>query len=156
MSSEVSQLQTGTLKKRNTWSYGDSGNGDSIGEQPQGNVESATPSVDLPEASIMLRQFTFVNQIRATIFRSWVNILLVAVPTGIALHAANGPSQAIFAVNFIAIIPLAALLSQATEEISLRIGETYGGLLNATFGFELNLRFLVRSADSLFLVTLLS
>jgi len=38
-------------------------------------------------------------------------------------------------VNFIAIIPLAALLSYATEEIALRIGETLGGLMNATFGY---------------------
>ena len=38
-------------------------------------------------------------------------------------------------VNFIAIIPLAALLSYSTEEIALRIGETLGGLMNATFGY---------------------
>lgn len=40
----------------------------------------------------------------------------------------------IFIVNFVAIIPLAALLSYATEEIAIRVGETFGGLLNATFG----------------------
>lgn len=33
-----------------------------------------------------------------------------------------------------AIIPLAALLGFATEELSLRVGQTLGGLLNATFG----------------------
>jgi Ca2+:H+ antiporter len=43
--------------------------------------------------------------------------------------------MAIFVINFIAIIPLAALISYATEEISKRVGETLGGLLNATFGF---------------------
>ena len=43
----------------------------------------------------------------------------------------------IFVINFIAIIPLAALLSYATEEIALRVGETLGGLLNATFGYVL-------------------
>ena len=32
------------------------------------------------------------------------------------------------------IIPLAKLLGFATEEISLRVGETLGGLLNATLG----------------------
>lgn len=37
-------------------------------------------------------------------------------------------------INFIAIIPLAGTLSYATEEIALRTGEVFGGLLNATFG----------------------
>lgn len=40
----------------------------------------------------------------------------------------------VFSLNFLAIIPLAAVLSFATEEISKRLGETLGGLLNATFG----------------------
>lgn len=42
--------------------------------------------------------------------------------------------MAVFTLNFFAIIPLAALLSFATEEISVHVGETVGGLLNATFG----------------------
>ena len=37
-------------------------------------------------------------------------------------------------VNFIAIIPLAGMLSYATEEIAYRTSETIGGLLNASFG----------------------
>lgn len=36
--------------------------------------------------------------------------------------------------SVLAIIPLAALLSFGTEEISIRVGETLGGLLNATLG----------------------
>jgi len=42
---------------------------------------------------------------------------------------------AIFIVNFIAIIPLAAMISYATEEIALHAGNTLGGLLNATFRY---------------------
>jgi Ca2+:H+ antiporter len=37
-------------------------------------------------------------------------------------------------MNFIAIVPLAALLSTGTEEVALYCGEVVGGLLNATFG----------------------
>lgn len=37
-------------------------------------------------------------------------------------------------MNFIAIIPLAQLLSTGTEEIALYSGEVIGGLLNASFG----------------------
>lgn len=40
----------------------------------------------------------------------------------------------VFVINFLAIIPLAGILSYATEEIALRVGETLGGLLNASFG----------------------
>lgn len=79
--------------------------------------------------------FTFANQIQRTILNSWINVLLIAAPVGIALGAIPNMNQyAIFVVNFIAIIPLAALLSFATEEIAMRTGETLGGLLNASFG----------------------
>jgi Ca2+:H+ antiporter len=40
----------------------------------------------------------------------------------------------VFILNFFAIVPLAAVLSFATEEISMKLGQTMGGLLNATFG----------------------
>lgn len=43
-------------------------------------------------------------------------------------------STIVFVLNFIAIIPLAALLSSGTEEVALYSGEVIGGLLNATFG----------------------
>ncbi|KAL9120247.1 MAG: hypothetical protein Q9187_003196, partial [Circinaria calcarea] len=80
------------------------------------------------------QHFTLISQIRGTLFNSWINVLLIAVPVGIALNFAGVPPIAVFVVNFIAIIPLAAMLSYATEEIALRVGETLGGLLNATFG----------------------
>lgn len=79
--------------------------------------------------------FTVGNQIQRTLLNSWINVLLVAAPVGIVLGAIpNMNPIAIFVVNFIAIIPLAALLGFATEEIALRTGETLGGLLNASFG----------------------
>lgn len=80
------------------------------------------------------QKFTAVSQFRATLFNSWVNVLLIFVPIGIAVNFADVPKVAVFVINFIAIIPLAAMLSYATEEIALRTGETIGGLLNATFG----------------------
>ncbi|KAK3353114.1 putative vacuolar membrane-associated protein [Lasiosphaeria hispida] len=79
--------------------------------------------------------FTVRNQIQRTIFNSYLNILLVAAPAGIALNYIPSVSRVVvFIINFIAIVPLAAMLSFATEEIALRTGETLGGLLNATFG----------------------
>ena len=82
------------------------------------------------------KPFTAMSQLRATVFNSYINILLIMAPIGIALNFVKGISPvAVFVVNFIAIIPLAAMLSYATEEIALRTGETIGGLLNATFGY---------------------
>ena len=78
--------------------------------------------------------FTLRNQLGATIFNSYINLLLIAAPVGIALNYAHVNGKIIFVVNFIAIIPLAAMLSFATEEIALHVGESLGGLLNATFG----------------------
>jgi Ca2+:H+ antiporter len=79
--------------------------------------------------------FTFANQVQRTFLNSWINILLLAAPVGIALNYVPSVNRiAVFVVNFIAIVPLAAMLGFATEEIALRTGETLGGLLNATFG----------------------
>jgi len=81
------------------------------------------------------QKFTAVGQLRATLLNSYINVLLIFVPIGIAVNYAPGVSRVgVFVINFIAIIPLAAMLSYATEEIALRVGETLGGLLNATFG----------------------
>ena len=90
-------------------------------------VASAEPEETSPK-------FTFMNQIKATIFNSWINILLIMAPVGIAVNYAGIDPVGVFVMNFIAIIPLAAMLSYGTEEIALRTGETIGGLLNASFG----------------------
>lgn len=81
------------------------------------------------------KPFTLRNQLGATIFNSWINLLLIAAPVGIALNYTGVSGTVVFVVNFIAIIPLAGMLSFATEEIALHVGESLGGLLNASFGF---------------------
>ena len=53
---------------------------------------------------------------------------------GIVAGATGWNSTAVFALNFFAIIPLAAVLSFATEQIAMKLGESAGGLLNATLG----------------------
>ena len=65
---------------------------------------------------------------------NYVNVLLVFVPLGIISGAMGWSPTAVFIMNFFAIVPLAALLSFATEELSVKLGQTLGGLLNATFG----------------------
>jgi Ca2+:H+ antiporter len=74
------------------------------------------------------------NVAKVTLFSNYVNILLVFVPLGIVAGAMGWNPTTVFILNFFAIVPLAAILSFATEEISLKLGQTMGGLLNATFG----------------------
>ncbi|KAM6505303.1 Vacuolar calcium ion transporter [Fusarium solani] len=71
---------------------------------------------------------------KVTLLSSYVNFLLVMVPVGIVAGEQGWNPIAVFTINFFAIIPLAAVMSFATEEISLKLSETMGGLLNATFG----------------------
>ncbi|KAI0798419.1 Sodium/calcium exchanger protein-domain-containing protein [Xylaria sp. FL0064] len=82
----------------------------------------------------MPRRANTFNAIRRTLFGTWINVLLVAALAGIVIWALKVPGPAVFIVNFIAIIPLAAMLSYATEQIALRTGDVVGGLINATFG----------------------
>ena len=44
-----------------------------------------------------------------------------------------GPTPT-FILNFCALVPLALLLGEVTEDLAVRFGSTIGGLLNATFG----------------------
>ncbi|KAF7728473.1 hypothetical protein EC973_006026 [Apophysomyces ossiformis] len=77
---------------------------------------------------------TFWSSFKVTATSSKFNILLAFVPIALAVSFANASDTVVFALNFIAIIPLAKLLGFATEELALRCGSTWGALLNATFG----------------------
>ena len=77
---------------------------------------------------------TFLYRTYQTLASNPVNLLLVFVPLGIISGAVGWSSTATFILNFLAIIPLASLLSFATEELSIKLGQTLGGLLNASFG----------------------
>ena len=65
---------------------------------------------------------------------NYVNVLLVFVPLGVVSGELHWGAVSVFTLNFLAIIPLASLLSFATEELSAEMGQTIGGLCNASFG----------------------
>ncbi|MBI3961931.1 MAG: calcium/proton exchanger [Deinococcus sp.] len=60
--------------------------------------------------------------------------LLIFVPMSIVLELVHAPGLWIFASSALAIVPLAAAMGSATDELAKRTGPTVGGLLNATFG----------------------
>ncbi|KZT73155.1 calcium/proton exchanger [Daedalea quercina L-15889] len=76
--------------------------------------------------------------IKAIATTSWLNVLLFCIPVSWALNFAlpntNSNETLVFIFSFLAIIPLAKLLAFATDELSLRVGQTLAGLLNATLG----------------------
>ncbi len=66
---------------------------------------------------------------------NWLLVLLVFLPVALLLeHVVHASALAIFLTSSAAIIPLAALMGRATEQLAERLGEGVGGLLNATFG----------------------
>src|SRR6478736_6811015 len=58
--------------------------------------------------------------------------LLVLVPVVLVAQALKPEAHTLLSV--LAIVPLAALLSRATEAVASRTGDMIGGLLNATLG----------------------
>jgi len=63
-----------------------------------------------------------------------LSLLLLFVPISIAAHFLEWGSAIVFITSCVAIVPLAAWMGTATEEIAVVAGPTLGGLLNATFG----------------------
>ena len=73
--------------------------------------------------------------------------LLVLVPVVLAAaRLVPAAHTLLFVLSVLAIVPLAALLSHATESVAEKTGDTVGGLLNATLG---NLTELVIAAAAL-------
>jgi Ca2+:H+ antiporter len=61
--------------------------------------------------------------------------LLVFVPVVIVAHNLRPDAHTLlFVLSVLAIVPLAALLSHATESVAAKTGDAVGGLLNATLG----------------------
>ena len=63
-----------------------------------------------------------------------LNWLLAMVPVAVGLEVTHAPAPYIFFAAALGIVPIAALLVHATEQLATRTGDAVGGLLNATFG----------------------
>lgn len=61
--------------------------------------------------------------------------LLILVPIAVVLDVGDiGGHSTVFVASALAMIPLAAVLGQATEQVAVYTGPRIGGLLNATLG----------------------
>ena len=100
---------------------------------PTENVHGEEPTTLEPEIkpNLFLR---FCRVCKGILLASWINTLLVFVPVAIAVEVAGVDLTIVFAMNAIAIVPLAGLLSYATESVASEMGDTIGALMNVTFG----------------------
>lgn len=81
---------------------------------------------------------TFFQELKRSFWlvvtHTWLNVLLVFVPVGLIVANVGIDARVVFAINCVAIIPLAGLLSFATESVARKMGDALGALLNVTFG----------------------
>jgi len=64
----------------------------------------------------------------------YLKLLLLAIPLSIYLEITHANPAAIFLATLLSIIPLAAIMGRATEELAVHTGPRVGGLINATLG----------------------
>lgn len=76
-----------------------------------------------------------MKTVLAELRRSPLLGLLAFVPVVLVLSVARPEARvALFFLSALSLVPLAALLSRATESLAARTGDAVGGLLNATLG----------------------
>src|SRR6188768_1129008 len=64
----------------------------------------------------------------------WPYWLVPFIPIAIVLELVHGSATLLFITSAAGVIPTAALMGKATEELAARSGPGIGGLLNVTFG----------------------
>jgi Ca2+:H+ antiporter len=64
----------------------------------------------------------------------WPYLLVPLIPVAIVLELIHADAVLIFAASALGVIPTAALMGRATEELAARSGPGIGGFLNVTFG----------------------
>jgi Ca2+:H+ antiporter len=64
----------------------------------------------------------------------WPYLLVPLIPVAIVLEFMHADAVAVFAASAMGVIPTAALMGRATEELAARSGPGLGAFLNVTFG----------------------
>ncbi|KAI9862669.1 MAG: hypothetical protein M1813_004165 [Trichoglossum hirsutum] len=104
-----------------------------------GDIDESTPLLSRARtyklrgkvARYLLHIYNLIKQI---LLSSYANILLMFLPIGIISNAMRWSPALVFTFNFLALIPMASLLSFASEELSARFGRTGQVLFGVVFG----------------------
>ena len=117
----------------------DHGDDDSDDDEPSRSSRSSRSS-RLPSnssrRSVWLQRLLRVNHVARSTAPQLIckNILWVCAPLGVLSGVFHWNSIATSIFNFLAIIPLSAALSDASDKLSDAFGDLLGALINATFG----------------------
>jgi hypothetical protein len=100
------------------------------------NIEAGNYDPLLPHQTDPLREALAnpLKDIRTLLFCNYIHVLLIFLPFALMSPLLGWSPTVVFITNFFAMMPLASLLSVATEELSKTAGDGIGGLLNVTFG----------------------
>jgi Ca2+:H+ antiporter len=98
------------------------------------DLEDASSSVPLLNSHVATPPTSPIHILWTILCSNYLHVLLIFLPLGIVSGAVGWAASLTFVFNFLAIMALASLLGFATEELSKKVGETVGGLLNATLG----------------------
>jgi Ca2+:H+ antiporter len=74
-----------------------------------------------------VRQFLFSGE-------GWPYLFVPFIPLAVVLEVVHAEAGLVFAASALGVIPTAALMGRATEELAARSGPGIGGFLNVTFG----------------------
>src|ERR671921_1224034 len=80
-----------------------------------------------PDSGFDLRRFLLSGA-------GWPYLLVPFIPIAIVLELAHASASIIFVTSALGVIPTAAMMGRATDELAARSGPGIGGLLNVTFG----------------------
>jgi Ca2+:H+ antiporter len=84
-------------------------------------------TAEAPEERFNLRRFLFSGD-------GWPYTLVPFIPIAIVLELTHASASIVFITSALGVIPTAALMGRATEELAARSGPGIGGFLNVTFG----------------------
>ncbi|PPQ99224.1 hypothetical protein CVT24_009243 [Panaeolus cyanescens] len=125
-SSPLLPRQRRSTRRRSTYQNGHSSDVEGLPPRSLGSRFSALVKAE--------GEPTYPQSVKFILTNSYLNLLLVFIPLSIAAHHANWDAALRFSFSFLAIVPLAKLLGESTEQLSLTVGGTLAGLLNASFG----------------------
>jgi Ca2+:H+ antiporter len=106
-------------------------------------VTERTYYQSLPQSSVdepITIRSNFEPTYRESLYALWSThrnfniVLIIFFPLGIIAGVAGWSEPVVFGFNMIAIVTLAKMLDLATEQLALRLGQTLGALINASFG----------------------
>jgi len=122
-----------TRKRRNTWC----GLEDALNQSVQNETIRSSPRVAQHKKSCC----SDFKELWCMVTDKWINLLLLAAIPAVGVKVAELGDVMIFTFNFIVMMPLASFLGDMTEIVSSYLGESIGGIVNATLGNAVELIF---------------